>query len=189
MILLSEYCRILFGLANDINVTDSVKRTLSPDEGAQKVVEMLRELKVAGKKAMIVGNGGSAAIAGHMHNDLAKAAGIRALSFQDISWLTAMANDHGYEAAYEAGVMQWAEKNDLLITISSSGESENMLSAVLAARRVACRVVTLSGFSEGNSLRKLGDINFYVPVMDYGYVETIHSLLAHYLTDMAKKNM
>jgi D-sedoheptulose 7-phosphate isomerase len=77
----------------------------------------------------------------------------------------------------------WAEPGDVVIAVSSSGESRNIVSAVAAARRRGCRVLTLTGFKPGNRLRALGDINIYVPADTYGYVEMTHSVLCHCITD------
>jgi len=188
VITVSRYCQDLFDLAVSIQVTDRHGQHATLDEGGRFVIDLLGRVKESGNKAMVIGNGGSAAIAGHMQNDLSKAVGIRSLAFHDVSLLTAMANDHGYDNAYESYVAQWSDQDDLLIAISSSGGSPNILKAAAVARGRGCHIVTLSGFSRDNPLRSCGDLNFYVPVSDYGYVETLHSVLTHYLTDMAQKN-
>ncbi len=184
MIPLTQYFKTLFDLANNIEITDHAGLLLPLDEGGSLVVDLLKELKASNKKVIVLGNGGSAAIAGHIHNDLCKAAEIRTLAFQDIPLLTAMSNDHGYQVAYDRCLSLWAEAGDLIITISSSGESENMLLTVQTARKAGCKVVTLSGFAPSNRLRQSGDINFYVPISNYGCVENLHGVLSHYLTDM-----
>lgn len=181
-----QYLRNLQTIFSSVEVTDAEGEAVSLDQAAREVHSLLTLRKNNGHKVMVIGNGGSAAIAAHMQNDLSSAADIRALSFQDIPLLTAATNDFGYELAYERFVLHWADDNDLLFAISSSGESENILRAVQAARKNGCLVVTLSGFKENNRLRRRGDINFYVPVADYGYVETLHAVLAHYFTDMVK---
>jgi D-sedoheptulose 7-phosphate isomerase len=73
----------------------------------------------------------------------------------------------------------------LLIAVSSSGMSQNILRAVAACRDKGCEVITMSGFSPANELRKLGGLNFYVPADSYGSVELAHSILGHFLTDVA----
>lgn len=182
---LTDYGKTLQTLLARSEVTGgSGSATYSLNEGAGLAVTMLAAVRSQKRKVMVLGNGGSAAIAAHIQNDLGKAAGIKTLAFQDVSTLTAMANDHGYDSAYERCVRQWAEADDLLICISSSGESENMLRGVETARKAGCAVMTFSGFGPANSLRQLGDLNFYVPVKNYGYVETLHAMMNHYLTDM-----
>jgi len=186
MNLLTQYCEQLCTLLSKTVVTNAYGTVLSVDEGAEAVVGILVAAREYGRKVMVVGNGGSAAIAAHLQNDLCKAVGVRALCFADTSLLTALANDHGYETAYERSVRQWAEDGDVLIAISSSGNSENILLAVQAAVESGCTVVTLSGFAEDNRLRGLGSINFHVPASHYGLVESAHGVLAHFFTDMAQ---
>ena len=83
-------------------------------------------------------------------------------------------------------VRQWSQPGDLLITVSSSGGSENILRAATSARELGCRVITLTGFKPDNPSRKLGDLNFYVDSSEYGFVETAHAALTHFLTDQAR---
>lgn len=131
----------------------------------------------------LIGNGGSAAVVAHAQNDLVKACGIRALVHQDIPLMTAYANDTGYENGYAQALRAWVQPNDLVIAVSSSGQSDNMLYAVNAAREAGATVLTCSGFEPSNRLRAIGDLNFYVPSSNYGYVELTHAALLHYLTD------
>jgi D-sedoheptulose 7-phosphate isomerase len=81
----------------------------------------------------------------------------------------------------------WAESNDLFLTVSSSGQSENIVRGLRAAREKGCRIITLSGFNSNNASRGMGDLNFYVPSSVYAYVETAHTALAHYLTTKASQ--
>ena len=132
---------------------------------------------------MVVGNGGSAAIASHLQTDLVHSLGIRALVFTEPSTLTAQANDHGYEHAFRNLTRLWADPGDLLVAISSSGRSRNILTACEAARGQGAGLITFSGFGADNPLRTLGDLNFYVASPEYGAVETSHTVLIHHLTD------
>lgn len=138
------------------------------------------------KKVIIIGNGGSAAIASHMQNDLVKACGIRAMCFYDTPLLTALSNDHGYNDVYYRQIDLWGDSEDVLVAISSSGQSQSILWSVARAKVLGVKVITLSGFEEDNPLRTKGDVNFYVPSSDYGYVEMAHSIITHYITDMLK---
>ena len=97
--------------------------------------------------------------------------------------LTCLANDFGYEHVFAKQVEYHGRAGDILIAISSSGKSANILNAVKAARGVGMTVVTFSGFDSGNPLRILGDINFYVPSSEYGFVELAHAILLHAVTD------
>jgi len=148
-----------------------------------RCVKILKGLRKNGKKAIIIGNGGSASIAGHIATDLLKNCRIPALSFSDPSLITCLSNDLGYECVFEKPLEMLAGKGDLLIAISSSGESRNILNAVRRAKAKGCYVVTMSGFKKTNSLRKMGDINFYVPSWSYGDVEITHLAICHEIVD------
>ena len=155
------------------------------DEGAEQAVKMLLQVSSASGKVMLVGNGGSSAVVSHVQTDILKCVGVKAMVFTEPSMLTAMSNDHGYEDAFQRPVERWAEKGDLLIAVSSSGKSRNIIRAVQASLDQDCRVITFSGFSPDNPLRQMGDINFYVGDDSYGYVETAHATLTHFVTDRA----
>lgn len=181
----TRYCQNLDAYIAQIEVTGADNIKLSTAAGSERVQLFLEECRQSQRKVFILGNGGSAAIAAHIQNDLCNGAGIRALSCQDIPTLTALSNDHGYAKAYERFIRQWAAEGDFVIAISSSGESENILRAVTSAVQIGCRIFTMSGFKAYNSLRQMGDINFYVPSSHYGHVETIHAIIGHFITDTA----
>jgi len=149
------------------------------------VVDEVVDAREHGRKVILVGNGGSASVVGHLQMDLCNAVKVQAVRFHDAPLLTALANDHGYASAFERGVRLWASRSDLLIAISSSGSSPNILRAVDAAAEHGCRIITLTGFLPENPLRQRGDLNLYVPSAEYGPVETVHACLAHMLTDIA----
>jgi D-sedoheptulose 7-phosphate isomerase len=158
------------------------------DEGLSLIVDNLKKIKKAHNKVMIIGNGGSAAIASHFQNDLCKAAQIRAMVFTEAPLLTALSNDISYTAAYRELVNLWADKEDMLFSISSSGSSQNIIDAVYTARDRECSpIITLSGFLPDNTLRNIGDINLYISSKEYGYVELTHSALTHFISDQTSK--
>ena len=179
----SAYLETLFDTMRRIEATDRTARLMNLDVAAQQAVDVLADVRQRGRKALVIGNGGSAAIATHLHNDLCKSAGIRAMVFTDVPLLTALANDHGYGTAFQWAVNLWADSEDVLLAISSSGRSASILSAVDAAASRGCRIITFSGFAADNPLRTRGDVNFYVPSAAYGYVEMAHAALAHCLSD------
>lgn len=143
----------------------------------------VRRCAARGGKVIYIGNGGSASIASHMAADLWKNGGVRTLCFSDPSLLTCLANDLGYENVYAAPVADYAQRGDVLVAISSSGRSPNILKAARAGLRRGCALVTLTGFKPDNPLRRLGKINFYVPSSNYGVVETAHSAFCHAVVD------
>ena len=135
-------------------------------------------------KVIAIGNGGSAAVANHFVLDLWNSAGIRAVSFADASLLTCMANDYGYPNVFRKPVGMFADKGDILLAISSSGKSENILHAVEEAKAKGLWCVTMSGFKPDNPLSRLGHVNFLINSASYGMVELSHAVLCHYLSDM-----
>jgi D-sedoheptulose 7-phosphate isomerase len=181
----TSYFKHVYDLLLSVQVTDEHGVVLSLDEAASKAVRMILSVESDSGKVMLIGNGGSAAIASHMQCDLCNSVGIRAMVFYETPLLTALSNDHGYGRAFEPPVELWANTGDLLLAISSSGQSENILRAVQAAAKRGCQIITLSGFSDDNPLRRMGLLNFYIASQDYGYVELAHSALTHFLTDCA----
>ena len=186
----ADYCRKLSDLLLNTQMTSRKGSLLSEipfNEGAKKAVDLILSAKTNSAKILLLGNGGSAAIASHIQNDLCDSIGVRAMVFNEAPFLTAVANDHGYETFFEQAVKLWAEAEDVLIAISSSGKSENILRAVRLAREKNVQIITFSGFLSNNPLRQLGDFNFYISSQEYGFVETSHAVLGHFLTDCALK--
>ena len=150
-----------------------------------KIRDLLSEVSSKNKKVLIFGNGGSAAIASHFSVDLTKNAKLRCLNFNEPSLITCFANDYGFEHWAEKAVDFYGDEGDLLIVISSSGQSQNMINAVKAARNGNFhKVVTLSGFLETNPLKELGDINLWANNKSYNFVENIHQIWLLAVTDL-----
>jgi len=150
-----------------------------------KVRNLLLEVSKNNKKILIFGNGGSAAIASHFSVDLTKNAKLRCLNFNEAGLITCFANDYGFENWAAKAVDFYGDEGDLLIVISSSGQSKNMINAVQAARNGSFySVVTLSGFLESNPLKELGDINLWVNNKSYNFVENIHQIWLLAITDL-----
>jgi len=128
-----------------------------------------------GKKTLIFGNGGSAAMASHFSVDLTKNARIRCVNYNESDLITCFANDFGFDHWVAKAVEFFGDEGDLLIVISSSGRSMNMINAVEAAKKCQFSdVVTLSGHSKDNPLNGIGDINLWVDSKAYNFVENIH---------------
>jgi D-sedoheptulose 7-phosphate isomerase len=162
---------------------DKTSPTISLTEGLERAVDMVRAVKRTHNKVVLIGNGGSAAIASHQSVDLWKNGGIRATAFNDASLLTCIANDFGYPQVFEKPIEMFCDEGDLLLAISSSGKSINILNAVEAARKMNCPIIGFSGFGADNPLYKAGDLNFYIPSSSYGIVEIGHLLLIHAVID------
>lgn len=136
--------------------------------------EQIEKVNNNGGKVIVVGNGGSAAIASHVVVDFTKAAGIRATAFNDSSLLTCFGNDYGYENWVAKAIEFYADDKDMVILISSSGQSANITNGAKQAKAMSLPVVTLSGFKADNPLRQMGDINLYCENSQYNIVEIIH---------------
>lgn len=141
-----------------------------------KTAKLVMETNEAGKKIIVVGNGGSAAISSHVAVDFTKAAGIRAVTFNEADLLTCFSNDYGYENWVEKALGFYADKGDLAFLISSSGKSMNIINGAHKAREMGVKIVTLSGFKPDNPLRKLGDINLWADSKSYNVVEMTHHI-------------
>ena len=165
--------------------SDLVKPNEETVEKLAEVADLLKNVNSAGKKTLIFGNGGSAAIASHFSVDLTKNAGLRCVNFNEADLITCFANDYGFERWVEKAVDFYGDEGDLLIVISSSGSSKNMLNGVKAARNGNFQaVVTLSGFAEDNPLCQLGDINLWIDSRAYNFVENIHQVWLLAIVDL-----
>ena len=146
-------------------------------EKLTRVRNLLLEVRKNNKKVLIFGNGGSASIASHFSVDLTKNARLRCLNFNEADLITCFANDYGFEHWVEKAIDFYGDDGDLLILISSSGKSKNMLNGVKAARNANFKsVVTLSGFAKDNPLSQLGDINLWIDSKAYNFVENTHQI-------------
>ena len=141
-----------------------------------ELAKLIRTTKLNSGKVIIVGNGGSAAIASHVAIDLTKAANIRSINFNEASLLTCFSNDYGYENWVQQALDFYADKNDIIILVSSSGQSQNIINGAKKALAMKLPLITLTGFSDDNPLNKLGDINFWVDSSTYNVVESVHQM-------------
>ena len=179
-----RYFDTLAELLHGTAVTIHDGTPLSLDQGIDWMRRAATETHACGHKIMFVGNGGSAGISSHMAIDYSKNGGLRATAFNDPAALTCLSNDLGYEQVFAKQIELHLRPGDLLVAISSSGRSPNILNAVAVARAGGCRIVTLSGFGADNPLRRTGDVNFYVESCEYGFVEIAHLSLCHAVLDI-----
>jgi len=180
---IKEYFHQLSLSIEAMEITDGEGRESDYPAGLSTAAEMVISRAGKGRKIIFIGNGGSSAIASHMATDYFKNGGMKAMAFNDPSLLTCLSNDYGYAHVFEKPLEMYAEPEDLLFAISSSGNSDNILRGVEAGRKKGCGVITLSGFERDNALRSKGDLNIYVPVQEYGPVEVIHHTICHCILD------
>jgi|SRR5262245_9240097 len=178
-----SYMDALSTAVKTVEPTDRSGKLIHVDEAIDWTAATARRVHDEGHKLIFVGNGGSAAIASHMATDYSKNGNLRALAMNDGSMVTCLGNDYGYDQVFAKQIEFHGHAGDLLVAISSSGRSPNILNAVVAARKIGCTVVTLSGFSTDNPLRAQGDLNFFVRSRFYGFVEIAHLTLCHAILD------
>jgi len=143
-------------------------------------------LKVRAKKGylFLIGNGASSSMASHFATDITKNGSIKTHVFSDSSLLSAVGNDYSFTELYSKPLQWYGENDDLLIAISSSGNSENIIEACKEARKNAIQIITLSAMKHDNKLRQLGDLNFYLAAPTYGLAESGHAVILHHWMDL-----
>jgi D-sedoheptulose 7-phosphate isomerase len=163
----------------DVECTDNNGNTLDPQTAIDRLSTLSRSTAESGNRQFLCGNGASAAFASHMASDWTKNARVPTFCFSDHAILTAAVNDVGPDAMFAVPLRGYASRGDLLVTISSSGNSPNIIAALQEAGNIGLARVTLSGLKPDNASRRMGDINLYVPAKSYGIVECAHQVLLH----------
>ena len=157
------------------------------DQLNQQILKTKNIFKQCAKKkgkVIFFGNGGSAAIASHLSVDLNKNAKIPSISFNDPSIITCYANDFGFDRWISKTIELSITKKDVIVLISSSGKSQNMLNAAKIAKKKKIKLITLSGMSKKNKLKKMGTINFWVKSNSYNVIETAHQFYLMAVIDL-----
>lgn len=179
-----QYFETLAKVTREARCTTLTSQKITIDAAFQQVCDLCHAAHDAGGKVMFIGNGGSMGIATHMAVDFSKNGGMRATAFGDGAMLTCLGNDLGYENVFAKQIEWHGRADDVLIAISSSGKSANILNGVAAARAHGAKVVTFSGFRGDNPLRSAGDINIYIDSLEYGFVEVAHQAIIHAILDI-----
>lgn len=149
------------------------------DSGLQKWESLTSETRQSDGTIYFIGNGASASMASHMSLDVTKNGGIKSLAFNDSAFLTAISNDLAYDEVFSLCIEKFGSPEDMLIAISSSGNSRNIARGIEAAKDIGMSVITLTGMNSDNTAKQLGDLNIYVPAKTYGIVECCHQILVH----------
>lgn len=170
-----------------LSARDHQGNVLSHQEAFQLWCHWTLSLRHSGNTVYLVGNGASASMASHMAADLAKNAQVRTQVFTDAALITAIANDISYEDVYAAPLARYLRPGDMLVAISSSGDSPNVVKACRTAMDREAIVVTLSAMGERNRIRSMGNCNFWVPATTYGLAETCHAAVLHFWMDNLAK--
>ena len=138
--------------------------------------DRIAEARDSGRKLMLAGNGASASIASHLATDFSKQGGVRAMTFNDANLITALGNDCGYENWIAKALDFYADKGDVLILISSSGKSPNVVKAAHHAKELGLYVAAFTGFAKDNALGAASDINLWADSRSYNIVECTHMI-------------
>jgi D-sedoheptulose 7-phosphate isomerase len=155
-------------------------------EKFRNFVNKIKKLK-KNNKIIIVGNGGSASIAAHSAVDFTKVLKIRSVTFNESNLITCFANDYGYENWVKKAIEFYALKGDILILISSSGKSQNLINACRCANKIGVLTVTFTGFQKNNPLSRNGKINFWINSKVYNIVEMTQHICLVGIVDLLKK--
>lgn len=157
---------------------------LDYETGISKLIECFTRHKENETQIFFIGNGGSSAIASHMTADFMKNGGMKTYSLYDNAVTTCMGNDYGFEYVFSRPLEFLIKREDLLVAISSSGNSKNIINAILTAREKGTEIITFTGFQADNQVKQLGSLNIYVPCQKYGIVESIHNLILQQIVDL-----
>jgi len=178
-------------MQKDINLINDFEADLSknlnylPKYELISLKKKLQNIKKNKKKIIIIGNGGSSSIASHFSVDMTKNAKIRTINFNEPNLITCFSNDYGFEKFNLKALEYYADKGDLLIIISSSGNSKNLLNAArFFKKKNFGEIVTLTGMSDNNKIKKIGDINFWVNSNSYNVIESLHQIYLLILVDL-----
>lgn len=160
------------------------EKSINPEIFFKKINKILCQVKTSKNKLYFFGNGASAAFANHMALDFSKNGKILSRSLSDSAMLTALANDYSYEQAMlEYLKIEGVTTDDLVITISSSGNSPNIVSVLNYCKENNIKSLALSGLKNENKSITLADYSIYVPMKTYGMVECIHQIFLHLILD------
>src|SRR5829696_4210897 len=165
------------------SITSQMGEVFSLAKASQYFIEYVHTIKSIQGKIIFIGNGGSAGIASHLAIDYAKNGEFPAMSFSDPSAMTCLSNDFGFEFVFSKQLEYIARREDMIVAISSSGQSLNIINAANTARWLGCELITFTGFDNDNPLKTMGNLNFHVNSHSYGFVEVAHLALGHAMLD------
>ena len=178
------YVNELSDVLLSLQLTGKNQEIINVDKGLSNLTSMCFDLRRRKGTLFFIGNGASAMMASHFATDFCKNGGVKSIVFNDSSLLTAIGNDMTFEQCFALPLQRYGQRGDTLVTISSSGNSPNILSAIEYAQKSGIYCVTFSGMKENNRSRQMGDLNFYIPGMTYGMAESAHHVLLHCWFDL-----
>lgn len=170
-----------------LTILDDSAEPLSCDDGFRRWVDRALSVRRNRGTVYLIGNGASASMASHVAADLAKNGRLHTQVFSDLSLITAVSNDLGYEHVFAEPLRDRGQAGDMLVAISSSGRSPNLLRATDVGRVLGMHVVTLTAMAADNPLRQVGWLNLHVPAADYGLAESCHAAILHRWIDLVQE--
>ena len=180
-----DYSKYFKNYAKSINeILDNVDSNL-----IEKSVKIINKTIKQNKGIFIIGNGGSASIASHVSVDFVKAANVPSHTFNNTNLITCFANDYGHDNWVKEAIKAYTNQNDILILISSSGTSKNIVNAAQYCKDNKISLITLSGFETDNPLSQLGNVNIHVPSHKYNYIEMAHHIILVSIVDIFAENL
>ena len=177
---IEQYTEIL----SVLTITSTNEKQFNIEEGFCKLKEILLTVRKNHTTVYAIGNGASASMASHFSADLAKNGKLHTQVFSDLSLITAISNDLSFDEVFAEPLRRRGKTGDLLVAISSSGNSPNIVHAIKTAKNMGMTVVTISAMSSDNAIRTMGDINIYVPARTYGDAESCHAVILHHWIDI-----
>jgi D-sedoheptulose 7-phosphate isomerase len=178
-----EYLSTIERALRDVQATNRGGAPVDTGAAFREWVDLSHAVNERGNTIYFIGNGGSAGIASHMAADACKNGRMRAIAFNDVAMITATSNDLAYEEVFALPIARLARAGDLVVSISSSGNSPNIVKGLQQAREMGIHTITLSGWNADNKSRALGDLNFYIAAARYGWIESAHLLILHFWLD------
>lgn len=184
MLSYNQYVEQIYNCLINVSVINDKGIEISSEDGMNEWCIQTNEVKEYNRSIYFIGNGASAMMASHMAADTSKNGILRAYALNDPAFLTAISNDLSYDKVFSLPLELYADKDDVLVAISSSGNSPNIIDAIKAARKKGMYIITLSGMKSDNQARKLGNLNIYISSMSYGIVEAAHQAILHCWLDL-----
>lgn len=163
-----------------------ILKNLSFEREILKTSTLFKECSLSKNKVIVLGNGGSASIASHVSVDLTKNAKIRSVNFNEADLITCFANDFGHENWMKEALRMYCDNNDVVVLISSSGKSRNILNAAKWCKKSNIKLITLTGNNSSNPLKKINKngINFWINSKAYNHIEIAHLFILLSVVDL-----
>lgn len=179
-----EYVQDVFNGVNKAVVTDQTGNEIPIQEAMDLWGERVKKVRDKEKGLIFFcGNGASETMAEHMSHDWFQNAEVNTITCAETAHITAISNDLSFEDVFSYRINRILSERDILVTISSSGNSPNIVKALEAGRAKGAYCITFSGKGADNKSRRMGDLNFYVPLSTFGLVESAHAVILHAALD------